>query len=249
MNITVWNEKAPEQQKGRQKKAYPEGMQKAIADIFSDNKFCVTISSQNLDGEGLSDELLSKTDVLIYWAHSLHEKLSDETAERVYNYVKDGMGIIFLHSAHFSKPFKKIMGTSGSLKWREDGRHERLYTVNPYHPIAKGLPESFVLKKDEMYGEYFDIPTPDDIVFIGWYPGGEVFRSGFTYHLNEGRVFYFQPGHETYPIYYNENIKKVIFNAVMWAAKRDTPVTETFVSSNCKMALPKTVGISIKIKN
>lgn len=248
MNITIWNERACEEQKGKQKKVYPDGMQRAIADIFPKDEFNITISSQNLEHDGLSDELLSKTDVLIYWAHTLHNKLSDDTAQRVYDYVSDGMGAIFLHSSHVSKPFKKIMGTSGSLKWREDGRHERLYTVNPYHPIAKGVPESFVLKKEEMYCEYFDIPTPDDIIFIGWYPGGEVFRSGFTYHAGKGRVFYFQPGHETYPIYHNKNIRKVIYNATLWAGGKDTPVNETFVKESCSMVMPKNFNISIPRK-
>ncbi len=248
MNVTIWNERACEEQRGKQKKAYPDGMQNAIAKIFPADKFNVTISSQNLEDDGLSEELLSKTDVLVYWAHTLHEKLSDDTAQRVLNFVNGGMGAVFLHSSHVSKPFKRIMGTSGSLKWREDGRHERIYTVSPYHPIANGIPESFVLKKEEMYCEYFDIPTPDEIVFIGWYPGGEIFRSGFTYRSGEGRVFYFQPGHETFPIYYNENVKKILYNAVLWAGKEDVPVKETFVKDSCPVAVPKDINISFPLK-
>ncbi len=248
MNITVWNEKSPEEQKGAERKAYPKGMQETIGSIFPKEEFTVTESWQNLLDDGLSEDLLTKTDVLIYWAHSKHDELKDETARRIFDFASRGMGVIFLHSAHFSKPFKKIMGTTGSLSWREDGRHERLYTVSPSHPIADGLPESFTLKKEEMYCEYFDIPKPDEIVFIGWYPGGEIFRSGFTYHVGEGRVFYFQPGHETYPIYHDENIRKVIYNAALWAGKQEKPVNKTFISDTCHFVVPKTLNVTLKYK-
>lgn len=239
MKITVWNENSKEKENFAVKRAYPNGMTAAIAEIFGGADFTVTQSWQSLEDDGLSEELLKNTDTLIYWAHSHHGELKEATVERIAKRVNEGMGVIFLHSAHFSKPFKKLMGTSGSLKWREDGKHERLFNVNPNHPIASGIPESFVLKKEEMYGEYFDIPTPDDLVFIGWYAGGEVFRSGFTYHYGMGKLFYFQPGHETFPIYYNENIKKVIYNAALWVANKPIKAGETFVKSECSFVRSK----------
>ena len=127
------------------------------------------------------------------------------------------MGLIVLHSGHFSKIFRRLMGTSCSLKWR-DGARERLWCANPGHPIAQGLPEHFELDVEEMYGEFFDIPEPLETVFIGWFNGGEVFRSGVTFRRGLGNVFYFQPGHEANPTFHNENIQKVITNAVRWAA-------------------------------
>ena len=87
----------------------------------------------------------------------------------------------------------------------------------PNHPIAEGVDESFVLENEEMYGEPFDIAKPDDVVFIGWFKGGEVFRTGCTWTRGNGKVFYFQPGHETNPTFHNKNIQKVIQNAVRWA--------------------------------
>lgn len=236
MKITIWNELPAEKERSAVKRAYPEGMSEAIAQIFRNNDNIVTISSQNLDYDGLSEKLLQNTDILIYWAHCLHDKLKDETVERIAKRVNEGMGVIFLHSAHFSKPFKKIMGTSGSLKWREDGKHERIYNINPHHPIANGIPEKFVIHKEEMYGEYFDIPTPDDIVFLGWYPRGEIFRSGFTYHYGKGKVFYFQPGHETYPVYYNEYVRKIILNAARWAVGINVNEETTFIKPTCTYA-------------
>ena len=127
------------------------------------------------------------------------------------------MGLIALHSSHFSKIFVKLMGSSCTLKWREIGEKERLWVVEPGHPIAEGINEYIELEHEEMYGERFDIPQPDTLVFLGWFQGGEVFRSGCCYHRGNGKVFYFQPGHESYPIFHNENILKVIKNAVEWA--------------------------------
>lgn len=233
MNITIWIEHAKETERGGVAAAYPDGMCGALAEIFIGSEHKVRFSSQNLADDGLGSDILDSTDVLLYWAHAMHEKLKDETTERIAKRVSDGMGIIFLHSAHFSKPFKMLMGTSGSLKWREDGKHERLYTVAPRHPIANGIPENFFLEKEEMYGEYFDIPTPDDLIFIGWFPGGEVFRSGFTYHYGKGKIFYFQPGHETFPTYYDVNIRKIIYNAVHWVAGIKLTESKTFVKSTC----------------
>ena len=127
------------------------------------------------------------------------------------------MGAIFLHSAHFSKPFRLLMGTPCSLTWREDGDFERVWAVNPAHPIAQGIDRFIYLPSEETYGEPFMVPEPDETVFIGGYEGGEVFRSGLCYRRGFGKIFYFQPGHETNPTFFVPDIQRVIKNAVYWA--------------------------------
>jgi trehalose utilization protein len=138
--------------------------------------------------------------------------------DRVYKRVLDGMGLIVLHSGHYSKVFKRLMGTSCSLKWREAGEKERLWVIEPGHPIVEGLGEYIEIPHVEMYGERFDIPAPDTLVFVSWFQGGEVFRSGCCFHRGSGKIFYFRPGHETFPIYYQPEIRRVLRNAVHWAA-------------------------------
>lgn len=221
MNITIWNESVNRDNK-RVKKVYPDGMSEAIKEIF-DNDKSVTVSKVYIDMacQGLSDNLLNSTDVLIWWGHSQHELVEDTLVDKICKRVEEGMGIIFLHSAHFSKPFKKLMGTSCSLQWREAKEAERLWTANPSHPIATGVEQGFRLNKEEMYGEHFDIPDPDDVIFLGWFKGGNVFRSGVTFTRGKGRIFYFQCGHETFPIYYNKNVRKIIYNAALWVAGKD----------------------------
>ena len=166
---------------------------------------------------GLSEEVLADTDVLIFWSHARQDEFSDEVAERVRQHVLMGMGLLALHSAHFSKVLKKLLGTSMTLKWRH-GDRERLWCIDPTHPIAAGIPEQIEIGQEEMYGEYFDIPKPDDVVFAGWFSGGEVFRSGCTFTRGYGKIFYFQPGHEEYPVYYMPQIQKIIKNAVRYLA-------------------------------
>lgn len=95
---------------------------------------------------------------------------------------------------------------------------ERIWTVNPAHPIAHGIGRYFELPHEETYAEPFAIPEPDEVVFIGWYEGGEVFRSGCTFHRENGRIFYFQPGHESFPVFFDKNVQTVLKNAVRWAA-------------------------------
>lgn len=167
--------------------------------------------------QGLSDEILGQTDVLLWWGHHDHDAVTEENAERVKRYVLNGMGFIPLHSAHYCKPIKKLLGTSMCLRWKH-GEREKLICVNPSHPIADGITEPIVLEQEEMYGEYFDIPKPDEIVFLGWFSNEEVFRSGCTFLRGWGKIFYFQPGHEEYPIYYHPQIRRIITNAVRWAA-------------------------------
>jgi trehalose utilization protein len=169
---------------------------------------------------GLTEAALDQTDVLIWWGHMAHGEVRDEIVARVQQRVLEGMGLIVLHSGHFSKIFTRLMGTSCSLKWREAGERERLWVVEPSHPIAEGIGEFIELPNAEMYGERFDIPTPEKVIFISWFEGGEVFRSGCAWERGHGRIFYFRPGHETYPIYHNRQIQRVLVNAVRWARPR-----------------------------
>ncbi len=216
IKVTIWNENVHEKTNPKVLELYPGGLHGYIAEFLKSDGF--ETRTATLDGEecGLTDEVLSDTDVLIWWGHVAHKKVSDEVVKRVQNAVLGGMGLIVLHSGHYSKIFKALMGTTCSLKWR-DGARERVWTVKPSHPIAAGIPDSFLLEQEEMYGEAFDIPNPDDVVFMGWFNGGEVFRSGCTFTRGNGRVFYFQPGHETNPSLANENVQRIIKNAVRWA--------------------------------
>ena len=217
IKVTVWHEYAHEKIDENVRKIYPDGMHIAIKNFLKDD---FEVRTATLDDEecGLTKEVLDNTDVLIWWGHMAHDKVPDEVVDRVYDAVLSGMGLIVLHSGHHSKIFKKLMGTPCNLSWRDDGDMERIWVVNPAHPIAKGLDSYFEIEHEEMYGEPFRIPEPDETVFIGWYEGGEVFRSGVTYHRGNGKIFYFQPGHESYPTYYNKNVQTVIKNAVNWAA-------------------------------
>ncbi|MGX1265152.1 trehalose utilization protein [Rossellomorea marisflavi] len=225
MNVTVWNENRHEQQNPVVREIYPKGIHGAIAS-FLEEAFNVRTATLDEPEHGLTQEVLDGTDVLIWWGHLAHGEVSDEVVERVKQRVLDGMGLIVLHSGHFSKIFKTLMGTSCDLKWREADEKERIWIVDPSHPIADGIGESIELEKEEMYGEHFDIPAPDQLVMVSWFEGGEVFRSGCTYQRGNGKIFYFRPGHETYPTYYHQDVQKVIANAVKWAApvNRNRPV-------------------------
>jgi trehalose utilization protein len=216
--VTVWNEYLHEKIHEEVTKVYPDGLHMAIAKGIAGDSVEVRTATLDQPEHGLTEEVLNETDVLIWWGHMGHDKVDDAIVERVQKRVWGGMGLIVLHSGHFSKIFKKLMGTSCDLKWREAGDKERIWTVDPSHPIAAGLPEYFELEHEEMYGEHFDIPAPDELVFVSWFTGGEVFRSGCTFHRGQGKIFYFRPGHETHPTYYNENVLHVIKNAIEWAA-------------------------------
>lgn len=220
IRVTIFNENIHETRQEEIRAIYPQGMHGCIKEFLEKNLGeAVKIRTATLEEpeHGLTQVVLDDTDVLIYWSHWMQEEFSDEVAKRVKEAVLNGMGLIALHSAHFSKVMRMLMGTSMTLRWRH-GDRERLFVTSPSHPISKGLPDYFELPIEEMYGEYFDIPKPDDVVFTGWFAGGEVFRSGCTFTRGLGRIFYFQPGHEQYPIYYDSNIQKVITNAVEWCA-------------------------------
>ncbi len=223
VKVTVWNENRHEQKNPKVREIYPEGIHSAIAKFLEKADFEVQTATLDEPEHGLSDERLNETDVLIWWGHIAHAEVSDEVVEKVHQRVLDGMGLIILHSGHFSKIFKKLMGTSCDLKWREADEKERLWVVEPSHPIVEGVGEYIELEKEEMYGEHFDIPAPDELVFVSWFEGGEVFRSGCTYRRGKGKVFYFRPGHETYPTYFNKEIQRVITNAVHWTKPADHP--------------------------
>ncbi|MQR96926.1 ThuA domain-containing protein [Fictibacillus phosphorivorans] len=218
IKVTVWNENRHEQKNPVVKDIYPKGIHGAIQEFLEKAGHDVSTATLDEAQHGLSEEVLNNTDVLVWWGHLAHDEVEDEIVNKVYQRVLDGMGLLVLHSGHFSKIFKKLMGTSCDLKWREADEKERIWIVNPSHPIANGLGEYIELEKEEMYGEHFDIPAPDDLVFVSWFEGGEVFRSGAAYNRGKGKVFYFRPGHETYPTYYNEDVQKVITNAVSFLA-------------------------------
>ncbi|WP_455717909.1 ThuA domain-containing protein [Anaerosporobacter sp.] len=218
LRITVWNEYKHEREYEAIRRVYPEGIHGCIASFLEkEEDFVIRTATFDMPEHGLTDEVLKETDVLIIWSHGLQEEFSDIVAERVQHYVLAGMGLIALHSAHFSKIMKKLLGTSMTLKWKH-GDREKLWCTAPTHPIAAGIPEVIEIPEEEMYGEFFDIPKPDDVIFTGWFAGGQVFRSGCTFSRGYGKIFYFQPGHEEYPIYHMPQIQQIIINAVRFCA-------------------------------
>ena len=218
LRVTVWNEYIHEKNEERIKKVYPNGIHGAIAEMLGKTTdFIIKTTTLEEPFHGLTDEVLENTDVLIWWGHVAHKDVSEEVAEKVKQRVLDGMGLIVLHSGHLSKPFVKLMGTVCRSKWRENDEKERIWVIEPSHPIAEGLPEYIELEKEETYGERFEIPAPDELVFISWFSGGEVFRSGCCYKRGLGKVFYFRPGHEEYPTFYRDDITLILKNACNWA--------------------------------
>jgi len=225
IRVTIWNEFRHEQKPDSPvREVYPKGIHEALAaPLRALPEFSVKTATLDEPEHGLTDAVLESTDVLVWWGHLAHPEVKDEIAKKVQARVLNGMGLIVLHSAHMSKPFLNLMGTTGALKWREDGLKEILWVTKPGHPITHGIQDHIVLEKEEMYGEHFDIPEPDELVFISWFQGGEVFRSGCTWQRGAGKIFYFRPGHETFPTYFNKSVQKVIENAVRWAAPTGAP--------------------------
>ncbi len=226
LRVTVWNENRHEKTDADVQAVYPEGIHNAIAGFLKRAGFSVQTATLDEPEHGLTEAVLDQTDVLIWWGHMAHGEVDDAIVDRVQNYILNGMGLIALHSAHFSKIFKRMMGTTCNLRWRQIGEKERIWTVAVGHPITKGVGQFFELPHAEMYGEFFDIPEPDVLVFISWFAGGDVFRSGCCWQRGFGRVFYFAPGHETYPIYEDENVQHVIINACHWAAVHERPASQ-----------------------
>jgi trehalose utilization protein len=218
LRVTVWNEFRHEKQSDDVRAVYPDGIHEALAAPLRAEGFAVRTATLDEPEHGLGNGVLEQTDVLLWWGHMAHGEVADATAAAVQQRVLDGMGLIVLHSAHYSKPFVRLMGTGCNLKWRDAGERERIWIVEPGHPIAQGLPEQIVLEREEMYGEHFDIPAPDTLVMLSWFQGGELFRSGCCFHRGLGKIFYFRPGHETFPTYHQPHVQRVIANAERWAA-------------------------------
>lgn len=218
ITLTIWNEFRHEKQNDQVKKIYPKGMHEAIGTYFRKLAgFSVQTATLDEPEHGLTKDVLTKTDVLMWWGHLAHGEVADEIVTRVQERVWAGMGLIVLHSGHHSKIFRRLMGTSGNLKWREADDKEILWVSNPHHPITRGIGSYIELPAEEMYGEHFDIPEPEHLLFISWFTGGEVFRSGATWTRGKGKIFYFRPGHEAYPTFHNSDVLKVLENAVRWA--------------------------------
>lgn len=220
IRVTVWNEFRQERSDAAVRAIYPDGIHATIAAGLAGGDG-VEVRTATLDEpeQGLPADVLDTTDVLTWWGHVAHDEVDDTLVARVQARVLDGMGLVVLHSGHHSKIFRRLMGTSCDLKWREAGERERLWVVDPGHPIAAGLGDSFALDEEEMYGEHFDVPAPERLVLVSWFAGGEVFRSGCCYTRGRGRIFYFRPGHETHPTYVQPMVRRVIANAVRWAAQ------------------------------
>lgn len=232
IRVTVWGENIHDQRDEEVRKVYPKTMHGTIADGIQEHLGSnVEVRTASLDQpeHGLTDEILDSTDVLTWWGHAGHHLVKDAVVEKVHKRVLSGMGLIVLHSGHWSKIFVKLMGTTCALRWRDDDR-ETIFSVNPGHPIARNIPPVFTIPLQEMYGEYFDIPQPDELVFLSTFKGGEVFRSGCCFIRGQGRIFYFSPGHETYPVYHQVEVKQVIANGVEWAY---SPPKERYATSTC----------------
>ncbi len=233
IRTVVWGENVHEQTSAVVRDIYPDGMHSAIAASLNANEGISATTATLQEAEhGLTEARLAETDVLLWWGHAAHGDVDDTIVERVARHVNGGMGLILLHSAHFAKIFKRLMGTPCNLTWREAGERERLWVTSRHHPIARGLPDHFELEQEEMYGEPFGVPEPLETVFVSWFQGGEVFRSGLTYRRGAGNVFYFRPGHETYPTYHDENVQLVLANAVRWAFNPQPRIVDVDAAPN-----------------
>lgn len=233
VRTVVWGENVHEQTDRVVRDLYPYGMHGAIAAALNrDSGIRATTATLQEPEHGLTQARLAETDVLLWWGHAAHDKVDDGIVDRVQQRVWEGMGLIVLHSGHFSKIFRRLMGTPCSLKWREAGERERIWVINPGHRIAQGLGEFIEIETTEMYGEPFAVPEPMETVFVTWYEGGEVFRSGLTWQRGAGRIFYFSPGHETYPVYHQAEVQQVLRNAVHWAHNPGKPWTTVATGRN-----------------
>jgi trehalose utilization protein len=217
--VIVWGEFRHEKKNRKVAAIYPDGMHQAIAaHLRKSDDLAVRAATLDEPQHGLPDKVVAETDVLVWWGHLAHDEVKDRVVDRVVARVLAGMGLVVLHSGHFSRPFKRLMGTSCDLKWREADDREILWVTRPGHPILAGIDDHFVLEREEMYGEFFDVPEPQETLLVSSFTGGEVFRSGMTWTRGAGRIVYFRPGHETFPTYHNPNVLRVIENAVRWAA-------------------------------
>ncbi|MEM7456137.1 MAG: ThuA domain-containing protein [Planctomycetota bacterium] len=226
IRVTVWNEFIHEREMPDVAAIYPEGIHGAISSFLEarlGDEVAVCTATLDQPEHGLTAAVLEETDVLIWWGHMAHDQVSDDVVDRVQQRVLEGMGLIALHSAHASKIFQRLMGTGCMLRWRDSGEKEILRVVDPSHPIVHGIEnEGFEIPRAEMYGEFFDVPPPDELILLSWFEGQEVFRSGCTWRRGAGRIFYFRPGHETFPIFHQKEVQLLICNGVLWAARKGT---------------------------
>jgi trehalose utilization protein len=221
VRVTVWGENVHERRDASVRAIYPDGMHATIAAALADGlgeRAVVRTATLQEPEHGLREDVLADTDVLTWWGHAAHDAVDDAVVARVQAHVLGGMGLLALHSAHYSKIFKALMGTGCHLQWRNEGERELVWTVAPGHPIAAGVPQPIVIDAQEMYGEPFEIPPPDELVFISSFAGGEVFRGGCCFARGRGRIFYFSPGDQEYPVYHHLDVQRVLANAVLWAA-------------------------------
>jgi len=220
LRVTVWGENRHEQHQPHVAEIYPDGMHNTIREGIEEhlgNRAEVATVTLDDPEHGLTEERLRNTDVLVWWGHAAHAEVADEVVDRVHRHVLAGMGLVVLHSGHWSKIFGKLMGTTCTLRWRSERDREIVWTVDPTHPIAQGVPHPFIIPEQEMYGEHFDIPAPDELIFLSTFSGGEVFRSGCTFKRGYGKIFFFSPGDQDYPVYHHKDVRRVIANGVEWA--------------------------------
>ncbi|MCU1495906.1 MAG: trehalose utilization protein ThuA [Acidimicrobiaceae bacterium] len=237
IRVTVWGENVHERQDRGVVELYPDGMHTVVAAGIAEHlggRALVRTATLDQPGQGLPPEVLEETDVLTWWGHIAHDQVDDELVRRVCERVNRGMGLLMLHSGHYSKVFRTLMGTSCNLKWRSEGERELVWTVDPSHPITEGVPEVFAIDAQEMYCELFDIPPPDELVFISSFAGGEVFRSGCCFTRGRGRIFYFSPGDQEYPVYYHPVVRRILANGVTWAYRSDGVRPESYQSANAQ---------------
>lgn len=232
MKVTIFTEFNASMESEEAKVSYPEGMNACLYDFISkEHDVKMIVHSKDDDGSELTEEILKNTDVLIWWGHWYHGLVSDDVINMVADYVNRGMGFIALHSAHESKIFQKLVGTSGALSWREMGENERLWIIERNHPIVAGIEDTHIdIEHEEMYGEPFSIPAPDELVLISWFKGGEVMRSGCVFNRGYGKIFFFRPGHETLPTYKHAQVQRIVLNAIEYV-KANRPIVEQPIKS------------------
>lgn len=229
IRVTFWHEFRHEKTKPAAMALYPDGLHAYLKSVLECDDIEITLAALDDPNQGITDELLENTDVLMWWGHAYHNEVDDELVEKIRQRVYAGMGFLPLHSAHHSKPFQRIIGCTGNLRW---GRNQKaiIWNLAPWHPIAQGVPMSFQLT-EELYSEPFYIPKPDEIIFGTWFEDGNLFRGGLTFRRGLGKIFYFHTGHETVDSLKNENVHRIIKNAIYWCApdaKADFYTGETF---------------------
>ncbi len=240
IRVTIWNEYVHEKKEPSVAAIYPDGIHGMLAKHLAAPDLAIRTATLDAPEHGLTQEVLNATDVLLWWGHAVHDEVSDAVVARVQQRIWEGMGILIMHSGHMSKIFRVLNGTSGKLHWREVGERERIWCIDPAHPISSGVPEHFELPYEEMYGEPFMIAGDAHVIFMSWFEGGEVFRSGFTLQRGFGHMFYFRPGHEAFPSFYNENVLKVLANGIRWLRPSvNMPFPKTNVPDSLEPISPK----------